>query len=89
MAIYSDSAQFSQTPFHMRASVGYTTGMKDSGLRIRVQRGLRDRFLRICRAQDKPAAQVLREYMRTYIDEHKELIANETAMSSGPKAKGG
>ncbi len=41
--------------------------MKDAGLRIRVQRELRDQFLEACRAQDKPAAQVLREFMRQYI----------------------
>ena len=41
---------------------------KDSGLRIRVQRDLRDRFLEVCRAQDKPAAQVIREFMREYVE---------------------
>jgi predicted transcriptional regulator len=41
---------------------------KDSGLRIRVQRDLRDRFLEVCRAQDKPAAQVLRQFMREYVE---------------------
>jgi hypothetical protein len=41
---------------------------KDAGLRIRVQRDLRDRFLDVCRAQDKPAAQVLREFMRDYVN---------------------
>ena len=63
--------------------------MKDTGLRIRVQRDLRDRFVRVCQTQDKPAAQVLREYMRTYVDEHKELLADAPPTSSGPKAKGG
>ena len=63
--------------------------MKDAGLRIRVQRDLRDRFQRVCRAQDKPAAQVLREFMWAYIDEHKELLADEPSASSGPKAKDG
>ena len=42
--------------------------MKDVGLRIRVQRDLRDRFQRVCQAQDKPAAQVLREFMRAYVE---------------------
>lgn len=41
---------------------------KDSGFRIRVQRELRDRFLEVCRAQDKPAAQVLRQFMRDYVE---------------------
>ncbi len=45
--------------------------MKDVGLRIRVQRELRDAFLAACRAQDKPAAQVLREFMREYVVEHR------------------
>ena len=46
--------------------------MKDSGLRIRVQRELREQFLDICQAQDKPAAQVLREFLREYVDQHPE-----------------
>ncbi len=45
---------------------------KDSGLRIRVERDLRERFLETCRAHDRPAAQVLREFMRRYIVEHGE-----------------
>lgn len=44
--------------------------MKDVGLRIRVQRDLRDAFVAACRSQDKPAAQVLREFMRTYVRKH-------------------
>jgi hypothetical protein len=45
--------------------------MKDAGLRIRVQRDLREAFLEVCRAQDKPAAQVLREFMRVYVEKSK------------------
>ena len=56
--------------------------MKDVGLRIRVQRGLREQFLEVCRAQDKPAAQVIREFIREYISRHEGaqggLAANET-----------
>lgn len=44
--------------------------MKDSGLRIRVQRELRDRFNEACRAEDKSAAQVLREFMRAYVERY-------------------
>jgi hypothetical protein len=40
---------------------------KDSGLRIRVEKALRDEFLEACHQQDRPAAQVLREFMRRYI----------------------
>lgn len=53
------------------ASIGYTEIiMKDSGFRIRVQRDLREQFLAACKAQDKPAAQVLREFMRDYVEVH-------------------
>ena len=43
---------------------------KDTGMRIRLERRLRDRFVEICRTQDRPAAQVLREFMREYVAEH-------------------
>lgn len=48
----------------------HTKTMKDVGLRIRVQRELREQFLEACKAQDKPAAQVLREFMREYVGKH-------------------
>ena len=40
---------------------------KDVGLRVRVERELRDDFLEACRAHDRPAAQVIREFMRDYV----------------------
>ena len=42
--------------------------MKNAGLRIRLQRELREEFIEACKAEDKSAAQVLREYMRDYIE---------------------
>jgi len=51
--------------------------IKDSGFRIRVQRELREKFLGVCREQDKPAAQVLREYMREYVAKH-EAVNEDT-----------
>jgi|GEM_PF-3324274 len=48
--------------------LGTLFAMKDVGLRIRVQRELREQFLEACKAQDKPAAQVLREFMRKYVE---------------------
>lgn len=58
-------------PFDLAICVsnGYTRGMpgKDVGLRIRVERELRDQFLEVCRLQDRPAAQVIREFMRAYV----------------------
>lgn len=56
--------------------------MKDVGLRIRVQRELREQFLEACRRQDKPAAQVIREFMRDYPAKHQ---VYETATREGDK----
>jgi len=62
-------------------SIGYTLVMKDSGLRIRIERELRERFLATCREQDRPAAQVIREFMREYVS------ANQNAYSSAQKVR--
>jgi len=53
---------------------------KDSGLRIRVERDLREEFLEVCKAQDKPAAQVLREFMRDYIKRCREIAGEAKRM---------
>jgi len=50
-------------------------GVKDAGVRIRVEKGLRDRFLETCRRQDTPAAQVLRQFMRKYVAEHNSEVS--------------
>lgn len=44
--------------------------MKDVGLRVCVERPLRDAFLETCREQDMPAAQVIRQFMRSYMDQY-------------------
>lgn len=41
---------------------------KDVGLRIRVDRDLREAFVEACRVQDQQASQVLRDFMRTFVD---------------------
>ena len=68
-------------------SIGYTLSMKDVGLRIRVQRDLREQFLEVCRAEDKPAAQVIREFMREYVNRHENAHSGTGARSSVAKAK--
>ena len=60
---------------------------KDSGFRIRVQNDLREKFVEICREQDKPAAQVLREYMREYVAEHEAVNDGITASSKRKEAE--
>jgi hypothetical protein len=57
--------------------------MKDAGLRIRVQRELREAFLAACQAQDKPAAQVLREFMRAYVAEHADKDGSDSTPQEG------
>ena len=42
---------------------------KDAGMRIRVERSLRDEFVEVCRKRDLSAAQVIRAFMRDYIGE--------------------
>ena len=71
----------------MCVSNGYTATVKDSGLRIRVQRELRDRFNDACRADDKSAAQVLREFMRVYVERYEAAADDpgQVAAVLGPK----
>jgi hypothetical protein len=54
---------------------------KDVGLRIRVDRRLRDDFLEACRFQERPAAQVLRDFMQRYVDAHETAEARDDAGS--------
>lgn len=42
--------------------------IKDCGMRIRVEKDLREAFVRACRAQDRAAADVLRDFMREFAD---------------------
>ena len=42
--------------------------MKDSGMRIRVEQQLREDFLAACKSDDVPAAQVIRRFMKEYIE---------------------
>ncbi len=61
--------------------------MKDAGLRIRVQRDLRERFLSVCLARDKLAARVLREFMRDYVTgKETSVIAGDTTERGGRAA---
>lgn len=55
--------------------------MKDSGLRIRIERELREKFLATCREKDRPAAQVIREFMRDYVS------ANQNASATALKGR--
>ena len=41
--------------------------MKDAGMRIRIEPELREEFVELCRKNDVPAAQVLRAFMRDFV----------------------
>lgn len=43
--------------------------MKSAGFRIRVEPGLRQAFVDACQANDQSAAQVLRMFMRQYVED--------------------
>lgn len=47
---------------------------KDAGLRLRVEKELRQEFVEACRASGKPAAQVLREFMRDFVAREREMV---------------
>jgi hypothetical protein len=44
--------------------------MKDAGIRIRVEKELRASFVAACQAERRPASDVLREFMQTYVERH-------------------
>lgn len=54
-----------------------TIRTKDAGLRLRVERQLREEFVETCRMEGKAAAQVLREYMRAYVARSKEAAQGD------------
>lgn len=66
--------------------LGTLISMKDVGLRIRVQRDLRDEFRAACRAQDIPAAQVIRTFMRQYVASHAQDQVEKKEQKKGAKS---
>lgn len=44
--------------------------MKSAALRIRVEPELHDDFLTACKNQDLPASQVLRQFMKAFVEEN-------------------
>ena len=71
-------------------TIRYTNGVvaqiKDAGMRLRVERRLRQQFTRACRASGLPAAQVLRQFMRSYVEQRQsgqsELFTSSDAKRS-------
>lgn len=57
---------------HKRVSMQYCHSMpnKDAGLRIRVERELREAFQGACLAENRSASEVLREFMQVFADRY-------------------
>ncbi|ANE56114.1 MULTISPECIES: hypothetical protein [Methylomonas] len=59
--------------------------IKDSGMRIRVEKELRDAFVAACREQDRVAADVLREFMRVFVDKQQGQVDLFVEVARRPK----
>lgn len=57
---------------------------KDAGMRIRVERELRDAFVAACQSQGLVAAEVLRRFMQGFADKHR---AGQGALFDGEAAR--
>lgn len=44
--------------------------MKESGLHLRIEESLRKRFVSACQKRDLSASQVLRAFMRKFVEKH-------------------
>jgi len=47
---------------------------KSANYRIRVEPDLHQEFLDVCKSEDRPAAQVIREFMRDYVNQHRAAL---------------
>lgn len=60
---------------------------QDAGLRLRVERRLREEFVDACRADGVPAAEVLRTFMRQYVQ--KKTAQRDLFSKSGTSSQQG
>ncbi len=67
---------------------------KDVGIRIRVERELREAFQGACSAESRQASDVLREFMRSFADKHSgglqtSLFASPISLKKTRKSRAG
>lgn len=79
----SSESTIGYTSVHPHATLRYMA-IKDSGMRIRVERDLREAFVQACRAQDRVAADVLRDFMRAFAEKQH---SGQGYLFSDPKRK--
>lgn len=58
--------------------------MKSSALRIRIEPELHSNFLECCKNLDRPAAQILREFMREFVQQHSTVKGANSSFNSLP-----
>lgn len=58
---------------------------KDVGLRLRIERELREEFVEMCRSEGRAAAQVLRDFMREYVSKNR--VSQQRELFSAPDAR--
>ncbi|AAZ97762.1 conserved hypothetical protein [Thiobacillus denitrificans ATCC 25259] len=61
--------------------------MKDAAIRIRVERELREAFAEACQSENRQASDVLREFMRTFADQHQD--GRQASLFATPPLKQG
>jgi len=62
---------------------------KDAGLRIRVERELREAFQGACLAENRHASDVLRDFMQTYVERHQKGQGDLFPVERGQPAERG
>ncbi len=58
---------------------------KSANYRIRVEPDLHQEFLDACKSEDRPAAQVIREFMKGYVNKHRAAQQADLFVAEQPK----
>lgn len=51
--------------------------MSDSTFTLRVEKQLKEDFIEAAKVADRPGAQLIRDFMRDYVQQHQESFAND------------
>ncbi len=62
---------------------------KNAGLRVRLEKNLRQEFLDACRADGRVAAEVLREFMREYVSQRRASAQSDLFTASSRSLEAG
>ncbi|WP_205312871.1 hypothetical protein [Rheinheimera maricola] len=58
---------------------------KSANYRIRIEPELHQEFLDACKSEDKPAAQVIREFMRGYVNKYRTALQPDLFVAEQPQ----